>query len=100
MTAELFLMVVCLLALKYTLELAGTVRPVRRVAADQLRRWLTVLDTPRVYVSAGLVVALVGWVSDRRWAGWVLLAGVALSQVGVYVAGSRAARRQLLHGSR
>ena len=92
MTAHIFLMVVCLLALKYTLEVAGMTRPIRRSVADELRRRAAALQNSWFLVSTGALVAWTGVVSDRPGASLVIVAGIAVSQVGVFRLGATRGR--------
>lgn len=101
MTAQIFIAVVCLLALKYTFDLAGsTGRPRRRtpltaaaVAAGARARLMRLPRRWGWMLFVGLVLASIGAVSDRPSAPFFLLAGIALSQAAVFFAGVRWARR-------
>lgn len=100
MTAQIFLAVICLLALKYTLELAGRTGSRRRRSrtpetfADASRRRARALPRRWAWIiSLGVVLVSIGWVSDRAAAPAILIAGVAITQAGVFLAGVRWARR-------
>ena len=92
MTPQIFLMVVCLLALKYTLEVAGMTRPIHRAVADELRRRAASLQNSWFLMWAGGLLAWTGVVSDRAGAGLVIAAGIVVSQVGVFRLGASRAR--------
>ena len=94
MTAEILLMVLCLLVLKYTLEAAGTTRPLPRALADAIRRQAASWSRPGMLISVGALVAWAAWVSDKRGAGFVVVFGIVLTQIGVFLAGARWARAQ------
>lgn len=101
MTEEIFVVVVLLLMLKYTIDLAGSTRPGRRRkpvpladrAAAVRRSWTRLPRHWGKVISLGALVAIVGWVSDKAAAPFVLAAGVAVLQTGVFLAGVRWARR-------
>jgi hypothetical protein len=95
MTAHIFLTVVCLLALKYTLEVAGATRPIHRTVVDELRRRAAALQNSWFLVSTGVLLAWTGVISDRAGAGAMIAAGIALSQVGVFRLGATRERSRV-----
>ena len=101
MTAQIFIAVVCLLALKYTLDLAGSTGRTRRrtpvtavsVAAGARSRLSRLPRRWGWMLFAGVTLASIGAVSDRSSAPLFLFAGLALTQAAVFFAGVRWARR-------
>lgn len=101
MVEKIFVGVVCLLLLKYTIELAGRTGSRRRSVPMPLGTRLATTRQrstrlPRHWgkvLTLGVTVATAGWVSDKAAAPFVLAAGIALIQTGVFFAGVRWARR-------
>lgn len=101
MVEKMFVVIICLLVLKYTIELAGSTRSRRRTTPvpfaarmATMRRRSTRL--PRHWskiLLLGAAVASAGWVSDKAAAPFILAAGIGLIQAGVFFAGVRWARR-------
>ena len=98
MTAQMFIAVLCLLAMKYTLDLAGSTRQrrhPRQPLAARIRR--APVSTPKLWVvvaTCGVLLMWVGIISDKSSAGLMLTLGITMSHAGVFLAGLRSAEKR------